>query len=395
MGHCYEATLPSGPASHFGGRSSCRFAGVNLRDLRESRFHEIEQQVLGLAKQHASEVDRIADGALQFLVALAQIPDIRDGTSECGPLLARIRTNYQAYLALIRADLKGGVTCSSIGPGPTIQDRLYFRKAVETNSFSVGEFAIGRGTGGASSIHFSYPLRNERLEVIGVVAAALDLNWFAERLKEKLTPDTALNVADSNGTILVRHPNNEKFIGQKIPDQFQPIIRSSRAGVTQVIGLDGVKQVLGYVPLPASTYGFHVGVARDLEAAFVDINRAQQWSTVLVLIGLLGSLALALVWSEFSIRRPVTELVFNVQRWRAGDYKPSNRRWAKSEFGDVGRAFDELVAAVSQREESLIGQREEAGGSSTLPDKSAGPGSGWNYADQAGQNIRVCKQSLL
>jgi hypothetical protein len=93
----------------------------NQRDLRESRFNEIEQQVLGLAKQQASEVDRIAEGALQFLVALAQVPDIRDGTAECGPLLARIRTNYQSYVALIRADLKGVVTCSSIGPGPSIE----------------------------------------------------------------------------------------------------------------------------------------------------------------------------------------------------------------------------------------------------------------------------------
>ena len=326
----------------------------NQRDLRDSRFNEIEQQVLGLAKQQASEVDRIAEGALQFLVALAQIPDIKDGTAECGPLLTKIRTNYQSYVALIRADLKGVVTCSSIGPGPSIEDRLYFRKAVASNNFSVGEFALGRGTKGAASIHFSYPLRNERLEVTGVIAAALDLKWFAERLKEKLTSNIVLNVADINGTILVRHPNNEKFSGQKIPDQFHPIIKSPAPGVAEVIGLDGEKQVLGYVPIPASTYGFHVGVARNLEAAFVDIDRAQHWSMMLVLVGLVGSLALVALWGEFSIRRPVAELVSNVHRWRAGDYAPSDRQWESSEFSDVGRAFNELVAAVSEREERLV-----------------------------------------
>src|SRR5262249_7124098 len=77
----------------------------NQHDLSRARTQQVEQEVSALAKQQAAEFDRIAEGALQFLVALAQIPDIRTGGSGCNELLERIRSNYLAYGALIRADL--------------------------------------------------------------------------------------------------------------------------------------------------------------------------------------------------------------------------------------------------------------------------------------------------
>src|SRR5215213_156715 len=129
---------------------------IDQWDLDRSRQQELEGQVLNQARQVSAEVDRIAEGALQFLVALAQIPEIKNGDRSCGALLTSIRTNYKAYLALIRADTDGNVTCSSIGPGPSIRDRLYFRRAIEKVDFSVGEFSHGRGTR-ADTIHFAYP----------------------------------------------------------------------------------------------------------------------------------------------------------------------------------------------------------------------------------------------
>ena len=323
----------------------------NQVDLHQSRRHDLGQQVIALAKQQAAEVDRIAEGALQFLVALAQIPDIRSGSAECGPLLERIRTNYKSYLALIRADKNGAVTCSSIGPGPSIEDRLYFRRAVQTKNFSVGQYVDGRGTR-APTFHFSYPLLDDDGNVLGVIAAALDLEWFATRLAEKLPENSSLNVTDADGTMLVRLPNNERYRGEKIPVT-RGIIYSAAPGVTEIGGLDGVRQILGYVPIPASAYGLYVGVAREIEPAFSDIRRSQYRGGLLVASGLLLSLALAMLWSEYGIRRPVDALLQNARRWSSGDYTPSGRHWDRSELGSIGNAFDDLVSAVSDREQRL------------------------------------------
>jgi PAS domain S-box-containing protein len=356
-------------------------------DLYRSRQQQLEQQVLALAKQQAAEVDRIAEGALQFLVALAQIPEIKAGTPECAELLSGIRSNYRSYLAIIRADLSGNITCSSIGPGPAITDRLYFRKAIETDGFSVGEYVQGRGTG-SPSIHFSYPIRGEAGKVTGVIAAALDLQWFASRMAEKLPADTALNVADANGTMLVRLPENEKYMGQPIPEASRWIIHSPRPGVTPVVGVDGVSRLLGYVPIPASTHGLHVGISHDLHSAFADLRRTQNRGVLLIASGIVICLALGYLWGEQGIRRPVDALLASAQRWRGGDYRPSGRRWDNSELGQIGSAFDRLVGVVSDREQRLRTSEAElaehqrylamvldqvpAGIMQTLPDKSYG-----------------------
>src|SRR5262249_37300790 len=127
-----RAHSQAGVAAHAG--AGMGFSGMNLRlrlfllaiiaaapgvallawnqvDLGRARTQQVEQEVTALARQQAAEFDRIAEGALQFLVALAQIPEIRTGHDGCGDLLARIRNNYLSYGALLRADLNGNVTC--------------------------------------------------------------------------------------------------------------------------------------------------------------------------------------------------------------------------------------------------------------------------------------------
>jgi PAS domain S-box-containing protein len=326
----------------------------NEYDLRRARLAQIHDEVLRLARSEAAEIDRIIEGARQFLVALALIPQVRNkDAAACVELLSGISSNYQAYRALIVADRDGSVFCSSIGPGPPIVDRAYFRAAIETGRFAVGEYVMGRGTGSAA-IHFSFPLRDEGGSISGVIAAALNLDWFADRLREKLPANASLNVADRNGTIIVRIPRNEVWRGQPVPERFRWIIYSPEPSVTQVVGLDGLRQILGYIPIPASESGLHVGVARDWDAAFADLNRASQ--RALILIGLGLTLTFLIVWffGEYGMKRPIANLLSLVESWRSGHYASSGMLWGRSELGRLGKAFDELAQTVRDREDKLL-----------------------------------------
>src|ERR1700694_3787969 len=63
----------------------------NEYDLRRARTQELEEQVLRLASLQSAEIDRLAEGARQFLVALAQLPQIiSKDASACAGLLAQI-----------------------------------------------------------------------------------------------------------------------------------------------------------------------------------------------------------------------------------------------------------------------------------------------------------------
>jgi PAS domain S-box-containing protein len=326
----------------------------NEYDLRRARFVEVQEQVLRLARSEAAEIDRIADGARQFLVALAQIPQVKNkDAAGCADLLGGLRKNYPAYRALIAADLDGTVFCSSIGPGPGIADRAYFRRAIETGGFAVGEYVMGRGTA-AAGLHFAYPLKDDANKVTGVIAAALNLDWFADRLREKLPVNAALNVADRNGTILVRLPNNETWRGRPVPDQFRWIITAPEPSVTQVVGLDGIRQVLGFIPIPASEYGLHVGVAWEWDAVFADLDRATQRGLILIALGLTLSCFVVWFFGEYGIKLPVNNLLALVETWRSGHYASSGKSWGRSELDQLGQAFDDLAKTVADRERRLV-----------------------------------------
>jgi PAS domain S-box-containing protein len=211
---------------------------------------------------------------------------------------------------------------------------------------------MGRGSG-LSAIHFSYPLRNGDGSIGGVIAAALDLEWFGDRLREKLPQHATLNVADRNGTILVRFPDNERWRGSSIPAAFHSIIYALQPGVTEVSGLDGRRQILGYVPIPASETGLHVGVAVDRDTIFADLNRTSARGAIVIALGAVLSLLLAWSWGQQGITGPINDLLGTVENWRAGHYARSSRRWTQSELGRLGQAFDELATTVSDRESRL------------------------------------------
>jgi PAS domain S-box-containing protein len=321
--------------------------------LLDARYHEIETQVLGLAEQQSAELTQYGEGALQFLAALSQIPIIRDATDprSCDDELEAIKPNFPQYTALVRSDLNGRTICSSTRVHLDAGDRAYLKRVLETGNFSVGDYVSGKSTR-RPTLHFAYPIRSAD-KLVGVLAVGLDLDWLAHRLGGRQASGTVLNVSDRFGTILLRLPDNEKFQGTKLPDQFQPIIHSSIPGVTQVDGVDGSRQILGYVPIAASPLALHVGVARELGPATADITAAAWRGGGLIALGVLCSFSLAWLWGERSVRAPVAAALEIVRSWRAGNRNLTPRLWPRSEIGLLGVELEDLAAVDAQREEEL------------------------------------------
>jgi PAS domain S-box-containing protein len=163
----------------------------------------------------------------------------------------------------------------------------------------------------------------------------------------------AINVIDQSETILLRLPANEKFQGTKLPNQFRWLIRSNNSGVTQVDGLDGKRQILGYVPIWASPVGLGVRVAREVGPATADITAAAWRGGVLIALGVLCSFGLAWIWGERSVRAPVANVLDIVRSWRLGEHSVTPRIWPRSEIGTLGIEAEDLVAVDAQREQEL------------------------------------------
>jgi hypothetical protein len=81
-----------------------------------------------------------------------------------------------------------------------------------------------------------------------VIYAALDLTWLTQLAAGARLPDgSSLSILDSQGIILARFPNPEKWAGKPVPDApvFQLLQRGNQA-TQELVGVDGVNRLYAF-----------------------------------------------------------------------------------------------------------------------------------------------------
>src|SRR5919108_316593 len=137
--------------------------GLMFYTAAEQRQHavkEVKDQALRTAQIASSDQERRIDGTRYLLMALAHVPDVRDGdAAECDGFVAALLKDNPLYTNFWVADLRGDLICSAVPLNRTVNiaDRSFFRSAIETRNFAIGEFQIGRVTE-KLTIGFGYPV---------------------------------------------------------------------------------------------------------------------------------------------------------------------------------------------------------------------------------------------
>jgi C4-dicarboxylate-specific signal transduction histidine kinase len=133
-----------------------------------------------LARLAAMQQARLIEGAHQLLIALARSPAVRSGSFDgCSEYLAELVAQYRWYSIFGVAAPNGDVVCHSRKPEGrvNIADRSYFRRALQTQAFTVGEYQIGR-TSGQASFSLANPIRAADGTVAAVMFASVRMDEF-------------------------------------------------------------------------------------------------------------------------------------------------------------------------------------------------------------------------
>lgn len=232
---------------------------------RERATVEAERLARSIAAQQDQQIRNIRN----LLIGVSQFAELKNrDAAGCNTTLnllldhANFPTPY--YLNLGVADITGDTFCTA-APSErivNIADRYYFRRAVQTRTFSIGEYQLGRITG-QKSINFGYPILDEVGGVQFVVFAAVSLDALhenANRVRETGYPN--LIILDRSGTFIVsaEHPDE---VGTTF--SYHENIHRNAEGSFLGIGMDGVEYVFGYSTLPNSAQEEHlhfvVGIA--------------------------------------------------------------------------------------------------------------------------------------
>ena len=240
---------------------------------------------------------------------------------------------------------------------------VYFRRAIETRDFAIGEYQIGRITDKAT-VNFGYPVLDDAGHVRAVVFAALDLAWLNELARQAgLPPGTMLTVIDRNGTILSRYPDDGKWIGQLMPEPLvlNAILTQQGNGTTDAPGTDGIPRLFSFAPFggAAQSADAYVSVGIPAAVAFAGVN--QILARNLAALVLVAGLALAAAWvgGNLFIVRQIQALVEATKRVAAGELGVrTGLPRGQGELSQLAGAFDQMAESLDRAHERRLLEEE-------------------------------------
>jgi diguanylate cyclase (GGDEF)-like protein len=224
----------------------------------------------------------------------------------------------------------------------------------------VGDYQIGRISNRAS-INVGYPVTDRTGRVRMVVMAALDLGWLNRLIESASLPaGSVMTVIDRNGTVLLRHPDPDEWVGrsQAALPLVQTILHENE-GVTRERGPDGMDRLVAFTPLgsTAADASAYVSLGVPGPVAFASADAAFRRG----MIGLSAAAVVALLAAWWGggllILRRVTALVDAAHRLQTGELSArTGLPYTDSELGRLAHAFDDMAEALEAKTASLAFQ---------------------------------------
>lgn len=347
--------------------------GYNEYALRAARAEAVRNEAMRGARAVAADLGQFGRGARQILAILAGVSEIRGKDARaCTAYLATVGGQVPGSFFFGVADADGHIRCNTLGSAPgayTVSDRSYFREAMRTGGFAIGEVVSGRVTG-RPTIQFAQGLADDDGDgrPDGVLITSIDLTYLAARQASAgLPPEASLTVADRHGTILVRLPDHESWAGKPLPPAFWKGLTENRDKVADLTGLRGNPRITAVAGgAPGDLEGMTVAVGLSPAIAFAEIDAATRRGVVLIGLGAVLALAAALLAGRAFIRRPVRRLLGAAGAWRAGELGTRTGLSGRDEFGRLGEAFDAMAASLQRHQGEL---REEVDRSRVLQER--------------------------
>jgi signal transduction histidine kinase len=324
-------------------------------DQRKSAALEAQQNALRLARSAAATQNGSIEGARQLLAALAQIPEVRGGNSVgCDAIFRRLLKQNPNYAHIGAVKLNGDSFCGGTpSPHPiNFADRSWFQRALEKREFVIGDYTHGRVTG-KSVLALAHPVFNEAGEPSAVVFLGLDLAWLGKLMAQIELPEgSTLMVIDRNGTIMIRAPRQEQWVGRSASGS--PLVRrvlAQREGVGDLSGVDGIQRLFGFTPLTGRAEDAYVIIGLSKAVVVAPSNHI----LVRNLLGLaiVAALSLLAAWfgADLFVLRRVNALVDSTKKLATGDLTVrTGLTHEEGELGKLADVFDQMAESLEQGE---------------------------------------------
>ncbi|HZX18570.1 MAG TPA: PAS domain S-box protein, partial [Pseudomonas sp.] len=328
---------------------------------RDERLSDASEHLLRNTQLIAARQQRITARADAVLTGLILRPDLRPdvSTETCSRTLAAILQQEPTFVQVGMTRHDGVVACAAVPPKGQVSfaDRNWFQSALQSHDMVIGDVVTGRIVG-KPIITFAKAQRDEAGRVAAVFYLSLNLEWLRDELATARLPEgSRLVVVDAKGTVAVRHPDPEGWVGKSAENL--PLWRRIQAaggeGVAEDSGLDGVHRVFGFTPLLDTVSGrMTLWLALPKAVVEAPVQRQLWLSLAFALAVLVATLGLAILGGNRLLLRPLLALARAAERHSAGDLGArSGLPHTADEIGWLARTLDESAATVEDREHRL------------------------------------------
>ena len=328
---------------------------------RDEQLRAASAQLLSDTKLIAARQQSIAAKADATLTELMQRPELWPGApaEACAKSLAARIQPQPEFIQAARILPNGELACAAVPATGRVSfaDRNWFKAALESHKMVVSDVVTGKVLN-QPIIVFAKAMRDEAGRVTGVLFVSLSLEWLHRELAAAQLPKGGrLVVVDAKGTVAVRHPDPEGWVGKSA--QHLPLLHRIQAeggeGTVEDVGLDGKVRLFAFTKLLDTAFGpMRFWLAVPKEIIEVPVRRAAFFSLGITLAVLFATLGLVVWGSNRLVVRPLRTLSQVAARFSGGDFSVrSGLPHTDDEIGWLARTLDETAAGLENRERMI------------------------------------------
>lgn len=342
------------------------YNGIAQRNAAEA-FERGELRLI--AELTAKRPEQLIQGARQLLSVMAlNVDELLRDRNACKSYFDRLAPEINGVFrstGVIFPD--GTLFCNSAIADPDVKvnvgKRPYFRAAMDSGRFTVGEFQVGH-TSGQSGLNFAYPVLDAKQQVRAVLFAGLNLPAFIEqgesRRESAQMPreGRVVTIYDRNDVVLAQYPGNGARIGEKnsSPEVLARLGQVNH-GLFTATDRNGMQRLYAVENVGTNADGspsIRVVVSTPTDRIFADANRALMRTIIGIVAG--GVLIILLAWygAEAFVVRRFRVLLDMADRVRRGDLTArTGFADSREELERLGHALDGMVAELQARDRQV------------------------------------------
>lgn len=323
--------------------------------FRQQVFRSIEEDARRVVSLVGQQIHtQIAETGRRCRL-LERVPAIQTMDASSSAALAEVLRESPLYTSIAITDASGRVVASArpFTGEVSVRDREFFRRAVETRAFAVGVF-YRNPLSPRPGLDMGHPILGADGAVRGAIWVSLGLEWAAEFVgSASLPPDAVLLVIDSEGTVLLRSLDLERWVGRSVARaEVFARMQERESGVITAEGADDVDRLFAFTRVRTGPQDVDAFLAIGIPTRTAN---AAAWASLVRNLGILlaGALAcLGLTWlaAERFFLRETRALLRTARQIKAGDLAArTGIAEGPGELRDVARALDAGLEAVARQ----------------------------------------------